>query len=53
MDDARHVWVYILRCADGSYYTGSTKGTPEARELEHNEGRFPGYTHSRRPVALI
>ncbi len=53
MDDALHLWVYILRCADGSYYTGSTKKTLEAREWEHNEGVVPGYTHSRRPVTLV
>jgi len=29
-------WVYILRCADGSYYTGLTKQEePETREWEH------------------
>ena len=33
MGDGLHVWVYILRCADGSYYVGSTKrDEPEARE---------------------
>ncbi len=54
MADGLHVWVYILRCADGSYYVGSTKKPePEAREWEHNAGLVPGYTHSRRPVKLI
>jgi putative endonuclease len=49
-----HVWVYILRCADGSYYVGSTKQDyPEARESQHNAGIVPGYTHSRRPVKLV
>ena len=28
MDEPVHLWVYILRCADGSYYTGSTKRSP-------------------------
>jgi putative endonuclease len=47
-------WVYILKCADGSYYTGLTKQElPEAREQQHNEGTFPdAYTWSRRPVKL-
>ncbi len=30
------VTVYILRCADGSYYTGLTKQDIEARVWEHN-----------------
>ena len=54
MEDELHVWVYILRCADGSYYVGSTRQqTPEARLWEHNEGVVPGYTHGRRPVELV
>lgn len=46
--------VYILRCADGTLYTGIT--TDLARRLEeHNRGGAPGarYTRSRRPVQLI
>jgi putative endonuclease len=31
------LWVYIVRCADGSYYVGSTKQTVEARVWEHNQ----------------
>jgi putative endonuclease len=47
------VWVYIVKCADGSYYVGSTKQEPEARVWEHNEGLVKtAYTYSRRPVVL-
>jgi predicted GIY-YIG superfamily endonuclease len=46
------VWVYILRCGDGSYYTGMTVD-PLRRLAEHQSGVVAGYTHSRRPVALV
>jgi putative endonuclease len=46
-------WVYILRCADGSYYVGNTRRSVEVRLHEHNEGTFPGYTSARRPVVLV
>jgi len=45
-------WAYILRCADGSYYTGHTDDL-ENRIAEHQHGKFPGYTHDRRPVELV
>ena len=48
------VYVYMLRCADNSYYVGSTTGhdlTP--RIDQHNAGSYPGYTFTRRPVVLI
>ena len=45
-------YVYMLRCADGSFYTGVTRNTLEERLDEHNSGTFPGYTQSRRPVEL-
>ena len=45
--------VYILLCADGSYYVGSTKQEIEARVWEHNEGVHDGYTKLRRPVTLV
>ena len=45
--------VYILLCADGSYYVGSTKQEIEARVWEHNEGVYDGYTKLRRPVTLV
>jgi tRNA(Arg) A34 adenosine deaminase TadA/predicted GIY-YIG superfamily endonuclease len=44
--------VYILRCADGSYYTGHTDDL-DRRLAEHHAGAIPGsYTHDRRPLAL-
>ncbi len=46
------VHVYMLRCADGSYYVGSTRGSLELRIAHHNAGTFGGYTSKRRPVAL-
>jgi putative endonuclease len=45
-------WVYNLRCANGSYYTGHTDNL-EKRVAEHQMGKLPGYTLSRRPVALV
>ncbi|MBX9592691.1 MAG: GIY-YIG nuclease family protein [Hyphomonadaceae bacterium] len=45
--------VYIVRCADGSYYTGRSMISAEKRVSEHNLGVFEGYTKSRRPVTLI
>ena len=45
-------WVYILRCADGSYYTGHTEDL-ERRMAQHHGGDLPGYTQTRRPVTLI
>ena len=44
-------WVYILRCADGSLYTGATTDV-KRRLAEHNTGKGARYTRSRRPVAL-
>jgi putative endonuclease len=46
-------WLYILKCADGSYYTGTARTTLEQRLAEHNSGHFDGYTATRRPVALV
>jgi predicted GIY-YIG superfamily endonuclease len=45
-------WVYILRCADGSYYTGHTDDL-EKRLSEHDSGARGNYTASRRPVKLV
>ena len=46
-------YVYMVGCADGSYYTGVTNNH-ERRVREHNEGKDPkSYTYSRRPVKLV
>ena len=48
------VYVYMLRCADGSYYVGSTTGEDLGPRVDqHNAGSYPGYTFSRRPVVLV
>jgi predicted GIY-YIG superfamily endonuclease len=45
-------YVYILECADGSYYTGSTHDL-NARLYSHEQGFDPSaYTFTRRPVKL-
>ncbi|WP_295639600.1 GIY-YIG nuclease family protein [Novosphingobium sp.] len=45
-------WVYILRCADGKYYTGHTDDL-ERRIAQHEVGGFCDFTSRRRPVHLI
>ena len=45
--------VYILLCADGSFYVGSTRKALEDRLAEHVEGRERAYTKSRRPLELV
>ncbi len=46
-------WVYILRCADGSYYTGHTDNL-EKRIGEHETGAVQScYTFKRRPLQLV
>ena len=45
-------WVYILRCADGTLYTGITDCL-ERRLAAHNSGRGAKYTRGRVPVALV
>ena len=45
-------WVYILRCADGTLYTGATNDL-DRRLAAHNAGRGAKYTRARRPVALV
>jgi putative endonuclease len=45
-------YTYILKCADGSFYTGSTKCL-EKRLWEHNSGTGANYTSTRIPVELV
>jgi len=42
----------MLRCNDGSYYTGHTEDL-DVRLAQHQRGTLPGYTHTRRPVELV
>ena len=44
--------VYILRCGDGSLYTGIAKDV-RARVKQHGEGRGAAYTRTRLPVELL
>ncbi len=46
-------YVYILKCSDGSFYTGITKDLKKRVE-EHNNSRLGAkYTRGRRPVKLV
>ena len=45
-------WVYLLRCRDGSLYTGWTVDI-ERRLRTHRAGRASRYTASRLPVTLV
>jgi predicted GIY-YIG superfamily endonuclease len=45
-------WVYILRCADGLFYTGHTDDLDQ-RLADHQSGTYAGFTHDRRPVELM
>ncbi|MDO9060752.1 MAG: GIY-YIG nuclease family protein [Bradyrhizobium sp.] len=48
------VFVYMLRCADNSFYVGSATGDDLSPRIDqHNAGAYPGYTFSRRPVVLV
>ena len=48
----RPLFVYILRCSDGSYYVGHTDDL-EQRLAAHASGALGGYTARRRPVTLV
>ena len=46
-------WVYMLRCADASFYVGHTDAL-DRRLVQHHQGTFATcYTFSRRPVVLV
>jgi putative endonuclease len=44
--------VYILRCGDGTLYTGVTNDMPR-RLAAHNNGKGAKYTRGRGPLALV
>lgn len=45
-------YTYIVKCADGSFYTGWTNNL-DKRIRDHNAGKGAKYTKSRRPVVLV
>ena len=45
-------FAYIMRCADGTLYTGCTNDL-DRRLAAHNAGKGAKYTRSRRPVVLV
>ncbi|UPW01553.1 GIY-YIG nuclease family protein [Halorussus gelatinilyticus] len=47
-----HHWVYVVECADGSFYTGYTTDV-ERRVREHDRGEGAKYTRGRTPVELV
>ncbi len=51
--DRRKSWtLYLLRCRDGSLYTGITTDLPR-RLMQHQDGSASRYTRSRRPVRIV
>jgi putative endonuclease len=53
MDNEAGAHVYMLRCADGSYYVGSARLGLDRRLSEHDNGTYGGYTSKRLPVVLV
>jgi len=45
-------YAYVLRCSDGTFYTGYTTD-PERRVREHDAGEGAKYTRGRTPVELV
>ena len=45
-------WMYILKCADESYYVGSTRNL-DLRLSQHQSGKGSRYTSGRLPVELV
>ncbi|MFH1644539.1 MAG: GIY-YIG nuclease family protein [bacterium] len=45
-------YVYMLRCADGSFYIGHTDNL-ENRRYEHQMKKYNGYTSTRLPIQLV
>lgn len=45
-------WIYILRCADGTYHTGHTSNL-QKRLAEHEAGEGSTWTQKRLPVELV
>jgi len=48
----KQYWIYILKCSDKSYYTGSTSNLTK-RLYEHEHRVYSNFTASRLPVELV
>jgi putative endonuclease len=48
----RHFWVYLVGCADGTYYAGSTSDLAGRLRL-HNAGRGAKYLRGKGPIRLV
>ncbi len=46
-------YLYILRCREGAYYIGTTRGPLDRRIAEHDAGLGGDFTKRRRPVELV
>jgi predicted GIY-YIG superfamily endonuclease len=44
--------IYILECADGSYYVGHTDDLPQ-RLADHESGRGAGFTRTHLPIRVV
>ncbi|MGN0955418.1 GIY-YIG nuclease family protein [Dialister sp.] len=51
--EERQYFTYMVRCADGTLYTGFTVDDLEKRIRTHNSGKGARYTRSRLPVELV
>ena len=51
-ENKKRYYTYILRCSDGTYYTGYTDHL-ERRVKVHNKGKGAKYTRGRLPVELM
>jgi predicted GIY-YIG superfamily endonuclease len=47
------IFLYILQCADRSYYVGTAWSGLDRRLAEHNSAFYGAYTATRRPVRLV
>ena len=52
MIDQRSYYVYVLLCADGTYYTGYS-ANPIARFAEHMKGQGARYTRTHKPMEIV
>lgn len=49
----KRYYVYILKCADNSYYTGITSNLEQRLRIHQNGDNKGCYTYFRRPVVLV